>query len=411
MNDCTNNELAITGIGITSSVGQGKKAFLHALMEGRHAFGVMQRPGRQRETAFLGAEIASFDYPSTASQADLRNVSLSAQAALVTVYEAWDDAGLGAVDPSRIGLVVGGCNVQQRELVRTYERYGDRLHFLRPTYGLCFMDTDICGLCTEHFGIKGTAYTVGGASASGHLAILQAAQAIQTGQIDVAIAVGALMDLSYWECQGLRSLGAMGSDRFSDQPAMASRPFDRDRDGFIFGESCGALVIERLVTINRSRVRPYGILSGWATVMDGNRLPDPSFEGEVKVISNALEHAHLKALDIDYVNPHGTGSVIGDEIELNAILACRLYEAHINATKSITGHGLTAAGTVEVIATLLQMEAGRLHPSRNLDNPIRPQCKWVTQHPISHRIKHALNLSIGFGGLNTAICLSSITAA
>ncbi len=252
---------------------------------------------------------------------------------------------------------------------------------------------------------------MGGASASGHVAILQAIQAVRTGQVDICIALGALQDLSYWECQALRSLGAMGSDRYAAEPALACRPFDQHRDGFIYGESCGVVVIERSDSAIRRPVKPYALLSGGAMGMDGNRNPNPSYEGEVRAIQQTLKQANLPAHAIDYINPHGTGSVIGDEIEIKAIRECRLSHAYINATKSITGHGLSAAGTVEIIATLLQMQASRLHPTRNLENPIDASCHWVQHESVPHTIKYALNLSIGFGGLNTAICLQNCTTA
>ena len=402
------SDLLISGLGITSAIGQGKTAFGSALMEGRHAFDVMRRPGRQKGTSFLGAEIPTLAYPESLSKRMLRTASFSGQVTMTTLHEAWEDAKLDAIEPERIGLVIGGSNFQQRELIQTYETYANRIQFMRPTYGISFMDTDICGLCTEQFGIKGFAYTLGGASASGHVAIIQAMQAVQTGQVDICIAIGALMDLSYLECQGLRTLGAMGSDHFANEPAMACRPFDQHRDGFIYGESCGAVVIERAEFAMNRQVKPYAILSGWAMGMDGNRNPNPSYEGEVRVINKALEQAKLPAWEIDYINPHGTGSVIGDEIELRAIRDCQLSQAYINATKSITGHGLSAAGMVEVIATLLQMKESRLHPTRNLEDPIESSCNWVRGLSMPLEIKHALNLSFGFGGINTAICLEKI---
>ena len=394
--------LIISGLGVTSAVGQGKDAFAAALMEGRHAFSVMARPGRQRQTSFLGAEIASLQLPASIPPRAVRTASFSAQAALATLSEAWHDARLDAIDPARIGLFVGGTNLQQRELVQTHEAYGERLDFLRPSYGMAFLDTDVCGLCSEVFGIRGFAYTVGGASASGHVAVLQALQAVQSGAVDVCIAVGALMDLSYFECQGFRALGAMGSDRFAGDPARACRPFDEARDGFIFGECCGAVVVERA---GARDVDPYAVVSGWATVMDTNRNPDPSLDGEIAVIARALASAGWRAADVDYVNPHGSGSVIGDETELRALAACGLGHARINATKSIVGHGLSAAGTVEIAATLLQMKAARLHPTRNLERPIA-DAAWVRETAEPHAMRHALNLSLGFGGINTAICLS-----
>lgn len=413
------SDIVVSGVGITSSIGQGKTDFAAALMQGRHRFDAMRRPGRQcpppsgcdesvdeaQGAPFLGAEIPDLSIPESVSRSLLRTASFSAQVALATLHEAWNDAKLDDVDPERIGLVVGGSNFQQRELVQVHDAYRGRERFLRPTYGMSFMDSDLCGLCTEVFGIRGFAHTLGGASASGQVAVLEAIHAVQSGRVQACIAIGALMDLSYWECQGFRSLGAMGSDRHAQEPAAACRPFDRDRDGFIFGESCGIVVVERADSANRAGVQPYAHLAGWAMGMDGNRNPNPSLAGEVSVIKVALEHAGLSASEIDYVNPHGTGSMIGDVTELKAIRQSGLGRAYLNATKSILGHGLSAAGAVELIAILLQMEQGRLHPTMNLDNPIEPVLNWVRDRAVSHDIGNALNLSMGFGGVNTAICL------
>ena len=394
----------VTGIGIISAVGQGKAAFATTMLEGKTAFSIMQRPGRQRESAYIGAEIGEMSVVPRIAKHTLRAASLSAQVALVVLEEAWTEARLDGVDPSRIGLIVGGSNIQQRELVQVHEGYRERAVFLRPTYALSFMDSDLCGFCTAQFGIRGLAYTVGGASASGQLAVIQAAQAVLAGQVDVCVALGALMDVSHWECRGLRALGAMGSDRYADQPSLACRPFDRDHDGFIFGESCGALVIESLESSERRGLEPYAMLRGWGIAMDGNRNPDPSLEGEMQAIQNALAVSGWAPTAIDYVNPHGTGSIAGDETELKALRQCGVTSAYLNATKSLIGHGLSAAGTVEVIATLLQMQAGRLHPSCNLENPIDPAFNWVKNKSVDHSIEKALTLSMGFGGINTALC-------
>jgi malonyl-ACP decarboxylase len=139
--------------------------------------------------------------------------------------------------------------------------------------------------------------------------------------------------------------------------------------------------------------------------MDAKRGPEPSVDGEIAVIRGALSSARLDAQQIDYINPHGSGSMLGDEVEAEAIVACGLGGARIHATKSIIGHALSAAGTVEVIATLIQMRAGLLHPSRNLESPLRSDLNWVGSKPEAMQIETALNLSIGFGGVNTALCL------
>lgn len=426
MKSYNQSEVVVTGLGVTSAVGQGKSAFFSALIEGRHAFGVMKRDGRQipkphvqedlevkskaridqhNPSAFLGAEISSLVEPVGVNSKILRTSSWAGIVALATVDEAWREAQLDEVDSTRIGLIVGGSNIQQRDLVRVQEKYRGRLDFLPPTYSFTFMDSDLCGLITQSYGIQGFGFTLGGASASGQLAIIQAIEAVQSGRVDVCIALGALMDLSYWECQGFRSVGAMGSDRYFDRPESASRPFDQNRDGFIFGESCAAVVVERSDSIIRKAVKPYARILGWSTAMDGNRNPNPSLAGEVSVLQNALRHAAIPAGEIDYINPHGSGSIVGDEVELQAINQCKLQHAYINATKSIVGHGLTAAGAVELVATILQMRAARLHPTINLDNPIEPSMNWIRNKAISAEIKNAINLSFGFGGINTAVCL------
>jgi malonyl-ACP decarboxylase len=313
---------------------------------------------------------------------------------------------LGDVDPLRVGLIVGGSNVQQRELAAIHDTYAGREAFVPPHHALAFMDTDLCGLCTQQFGIKGLAYTVGGASASGQLAIVQAVQAVLSGQLDVAVALGAMTDLSHWECQALRTLGAMGSDRYAHAPELACRPFDRSHDGFIYGECCGAVVVERIASRPRDGVTPYARIAGFGVAMDANRHPDPSLQGEMRAIDAALHGAGMAAADIDYVNPHGTASVLGDETELGALREIGLRHAYLNATKSIVGHGLSAAGAVEVIATLVQMQVKRLHPTRNLDDPIDAAFNWVRHESVAHSIENALTLSMGFGGINTALCLT-----
>ncbi len=401
-------ELIVSGLGVTAAIGRGKQAFGAALFSGEHRFAVMQRPGRQQDTQFIGAEIEPLGQIDRLPENLLRSTSFTAQVALATLGEAWVDAELDGADGRKIGLVVGGSNLQQRELMLAQTRCAGQLQYLRPSYGVSVFDTDICGLCTSVFGIQGLAFTVGGASASGQLAVIEAAEAVRSGRVDVCIAMGALMDLSYWECQGFRAMGAMGSTRYAQAPDLACRPFDAERDGFIFGEGCAALVLERAGRRKPGRWRPYAKLSGWSMNMDANRNPDPSLAGEVAAIQGALAFAGLAPADIGYINPHGSGSLVGDVTELQALRQCNLRHAAINSTKSITGHGLTAAGAVEVVATLLQFEARALHPSRNLVNSIGDDFDWVLERRPVATLNHSLNLSYGFGGINTALCLSSL---
>ena len=402
------SNIIVTGLGVVSAIGTTKSAFIDALLGGHHNFGFLERPHRQRAneryaTRFIGAEIPELEVPKTISNNILKSCSLSTKAALACLNEAWQDAELVLVDPERVGLIVGGSNIQQRELIQTIEKYQNRCQFIPPSYAIKFMDSDVCGVCTEVFGIQGLAHTVGGASASGQLAIIQAIQAIRCNQVDVCIALGCMQDISYLECQAFRAIGAMGSDKYSTAPDLSCRPFDRDHDGFIFGESCGAVVLEREDFRTQSVPRNYATVNGWGIAIDANRNPNSSMEGEVRAIKRAMFCSNLRPRDIDYINPHGTGSAVGDEIELNALREIGLNNAYINTTKSVIGHGLSSAGTAEVIATLLQMQQSQLHPCLNLKNPLYEDFNWV-HSKADAVINQALCLSYGFGGINTALC-------
>lgn len=407
MHSALRSELVFSGMGIVSPIGLGTDAFGAALMRGDHRFGVMQRPGRQtQDSAFLGAELPELSLPDVPARV-LRSCSLSGKAALAALGEAWRTARLEAVAPDRIGLIIGGSNLQQRTLTLTHQKYADRTAFLRPTYAMTFLDSDLCGLCTDQYPIRGFAYTLGGASAAGQLAVIQAADAVASGRVDVAVAMGGLLDLSYWECAGFRAAGAMGSERFADTPSAACRPFDQQRDGFIYGENCAVLVVERAATCHQRGLHPKGLLTGTAVAMDGNRYPNPNAHGETRAIGEAMQAAALRPGDVDYINPHGTGSALGDQTEIQALRACGLEHAPLNATKSLTGHGLTSAGAVEIVATLVQIEASRLHPSRNLETPLDDTLNFVGATARTHKIRHALCLSYGFGGINTALCIQN----
>lgn len=399
-------EAVISGVGITSALGRGKAEFARSLFDARNVFGVMERKGRQRgPTVFIGAEIREPLAGGTLN-AMARGASFAGRVALATLEEAWRDAQLDDLPPERIGLIVGGSNLTQRDAINAAAEYADRPSFVRPSYAVAIWDTDLCGLCTAFFGIRGFVYSLGGASASGQLAVMQAADAVRSGKVDACVALGALTDLSYLECQALRNLGAMGTDLYADDPDRACRPFDRSRDGFIYGEACGAVVVEAAASAAARGIRPSASIRGYATVVAGNRQPQPDEACEIAVIRAALADARLSPGDVDYINPHGSGSILGDATELGAIAACGLSHARINATKSATGHGLSAAGAVEVIATVLQMERGELHPTRNLDDPEVACLNWIGAEPVRYDIRHALCLSYGFSGINTALCLT-----
>ncbi len=400
-----NPPLAVTGIGAACGAGFGKAALKGALFGSRNLFSYLERPGRQSgasEAPFIGIELPEAP-PTILPQRIDRTVGLSGRVAVSVLDEAWHEANLDGIDPKRIGLIVGGAGLNSREQAIAATSYSERPAFIPPRYGHVFLDTDVGAICTSAFPIRGFCRTVGAASASGLVATLQAMQAVRCGQVDVCIALGALQDLSLFDLQSMRAMGAMGSERYSAAPRKASRPMSQDHDGFIYGEACAALVIERLDT----KRQHYGILAGGAQSVDGNRGPEPNSEAQQKVAHTALQQAGLQAGDIDYVNGHATGTPLGDKTELETYKELGLNKAWINTTKSILGHGLSSAGAIELAAVFLQMREGQLHPCNNIDPALDPTLKWVGSAPQPHKIQNALKFSFGFGGINTALVLKA----
>lgn len=394
-------DIAITGLGTACGFGFGKQSLLNGLLEARNVFSVLSRPGRQDpdgKTAFVGVEMP--EPPDILQPRVARTAGLGARVAIAVLDEAWREAELDGVAPERIGLVVGGSNLFSREQMLAQQHYAHRLAFTPPRHGHVFIDSEICGICTSHFPIRGFANTVGAASASGAVAIMQAHQAVQSGCVDACIALGALQDVSYLDLAGFKALGALGPQQTGCQPDQTCRPFDAGHSGFVFGESCAALVVTR-------SEGGYGRLLGAAHVADGERGPEPCQKGQMRAIHEALSQARLAPGDIDFVSAHGTGTPKGDEVELASLRDMGLGHAWINAAKSILGHGLSSAGAIEVAALLLQMQAGMLHPTRNLERPLDEGMRWVRENAQPHRIRHALKLSFGFGGTDVALIMQA----
>ncbi len=387
----------VTGIGVATGFGYGKQALLDGLMSGRDIFTLLSRPGRANlsgQPPFIGIELA--DPPSVLPQRVARITGLTGQVGASVLHEAWHEAGLDDVDPERIGLIVGGSNLQGRAALEAHSAFAAGRRVVSPHLAYTMFDSDLCGLFTSLFPIRGLAQTVGAASASGAVAVLEAAEAVRSGRVDVCIAIGALQDVSAVELRAFQALGVLAEPEML--PGDACRPFDRQRRGFVFGEACAALVVSRTG-------EGYGRISG-AHRASGNRGPEPSLDGERRVIALALQGAGVAATRIDYVNAHGTGTPLGDETEVAAIMASGLGHAWVNASKSLIGHGIAAAGALELAATLLQMRAGRLHPTRNLADPMDGP-RFVRDEAVACEIRHALSLSFGFGGFDTAILVQA----
>lgn len=423
----------VTGLGVLTALGPDLAGFTAALRAGRSGIGFVDRPG---EPAALGADLSGFDFPAAlAALAALAPVAeagapdgrgaaareralgrarriahrapLSVQASVVVAVEAWARAGLfrAPVAPDRVSIVVAGNNLAGRygeEMARRFDRAPGTV---RPTYALQHQDSNHVGVVSEVLPIAGEGNTVGAASASGGVAIAQAARTLAADAADVCVVVGALSDLGATQRTSYLNLGAMAAGR-ADRPAPEqSRPFDAGRAGFVAGQGAACLVLESAESARRRQAEPLGALLGQAVRLDGNHSADPSRSGEAGVMAAALAAAELYPAEVDYVNTHGTGSPLGDDTEAAAL--AEVFDGHtgrvwVNATKALTGHCLSSAGVVEAVATLAQLREGFVHPNPHLDRPIAP-LRFAGPEAAAAQLEVALSNSFGFGGFNACL--------
>jgi malonyl-ACP decarboxylase len=411
------SHVVVTGIGVLTSIGAGRKAFADGLRSG--ACGIAFDPSDG-----LGiAARAPFDFEECLAALGLsqtihsralkagRRAPPSIQSSIISALEAWLHAfGADAHGPAhQANIIVAGNNIAPGYQHRMQARFASSPELIPASYALHFLDTDHVGTLSEVLQSRAEGFTVGGASASGNMAILQAWRQIRHGISGTCLVVGAMTDLSPLELQSFRNAGALGGKRYAGEPLLACRPFDLDREGFIYGQGSACLVLESADSAKARGAEILGHIAGAAACLDANRQSNPSVEGEARAMRLALEQAGMPPESVDYVNAHGTSSVAGDEAEVKAlkeIFSSRIGEVRINATKGLTGHCLHAAGVVEAAATLLQMNLGFIHPNRNLDRAVDPVCGFAGAVAQDAEISVALSNSFGFGGINTSLIIT-----
>lgn len=413
------DDVLVTGVGVLTSTGRGIEAFSNALRHGRigitnSAEDELGVAGRMQGFNFE-VSLSGLSLPESIKTRALRagrRAPLSAQASLITALEAWHQA-FGDVEvypPEKINLLVAGNNINQAYQRGVMMKFQEDPEYVPASYALHFMDIDQIGLLSEVLGIRGEGFTVGGGSASGNMGILQAYRQIKYGLCQACVVVGAMADLSPVELRAFQHAGALGGKRFAAQPEKACRPFDADRDGFIYGQGSACMILESSNHAQERGVPIWGQIGGGAACLDGNRSSNPSAAGEVRVMKQALEEAGHAVEEVQYVNAHATSSLLGDEVEVKAIkevFGSHLEKVSINATKGLIGHCLYAAGVIEAVATLIQMKHGFLHPNVNLENPIDNECRFIGLTAEAKRTELALNNSYAFGGINTSIVIKS----
>jgi 3-oxoacyl-[acyl-carrier-protein] synthase II len=409
--------VVITGVGAVTPIGIGKEAFWDSLKNGRSGVGRLTFFDTTDYPCKIDAEVKAFQAENYIDKKNIRRMDRFTQFAYAAADMAVRDAGLDTakVDPDRVGVIVGsgigGLSTIEEEHIVLRDRGARRVSpFLIPR----LISNIAPGEIAIRWGFTGPNYAVSSACATSNHAIGDSLRMLRYGDADVIIAGGSEAAITPLGFAGFCSARTLSTR--NDAPEKASRPFDKDRDGFVMGEGAGIVVLETLEHAKARGAKIYAELSGYGATDDAYHITAPNPEGTsaIKAMQRALADAELKPEQIQYVNAHGTSTVLNDKTETKALKA--VFGAHakklaISSTKSMTGHLLGAAGVVELIATILCMQNKLAHPTINYETP-DPECDldFVPNKARPMDIEFALSNSLGFGGHNAVLVVKKYAA-
>jgi 3-oxoacyl-[acyl-carrier-protein] synthase II len=412
MRTVTLRRVVVTGIGAVSNLGTSAPATWAAMKEGRSGISPLRTfPQNEDWTVRFAGEIHDFDPSSVVDGREQKRIDRVALLAMVASAEAARDSGYdfrNAVDPYRQGTIIGsgiGGVLTMEEGHTKLLQTGPRR--VSPFVVPRLMVNAAPGNVSIQFNLKGPSTAVASACASSGHAIGIAMQTIQRGDCDVMLAGGAEAAITPLTLSAFASMKALSTR--NDDPQRASRPFDRDRDGFVLSEGSAVLVIEELEHARARGARIYAELVGYGATGDAHHIaaPDEQGSGAFKAMEFALRDAELSADSVGYINAHGTSTPQGDRAEVTAVK--RLFGAHahrlsMSSTKSMTGHALGAAGGIESIAAIMAIYEGVLAPTINLDNPDEGfDLDFVPNTARERKVDVSLNNTFGFGGHNVSL--------
>lgn len=402
--------IVITGIGIVSPIGIGIDAYAQALKNGVSGANRITTFDVSQFTTQIGANVKGFVPENYLDRKKARRMAQFTQFGAVAAKMAVADSGLeiAQCDRSRIGVItgtgMGGLDVIEQEERVLLEKGARRVSpFLIPM----IITNMLPGEIAIEIGVTGPNYSVSSACASANHAIGDAMRLLRYGDADVMITGGAEAAITPLGLAGFCSLKALSTR--NDAPEKASRPYDLNRDGFLMGEGGGIIVIETLEHALKRGAKIYAELLGYGASDDAYHMtaPHPEAEAAVQAMRSAIADAGIPTGEVDYINGHGTSTGLNDKTETLAVKKVfgeRAYKIPMSSTKSMTGHLLGAAGAAELIATVLCMRDGFIHPTINYETP-DPECDldYVPNTARIQQINCALSNSLGFGGHNAVI--------
>lgn len=407
--------VVITGMSVVSPIGIGMKSFEEALFEGKNGIGKITLFDASSYRSQIAGEIRDFNPGDCLPPKQIRRMDRFTQMGMVAAEEAIKEAAISPKeeDLNKIGILVGsgvgGLKTIEKEQTILLEKGPQKVSpFLIP---MLITDT-ISAQIAIKYGFSGPNFSISSACASGNHCIGEAFKIIQRGDAEVMIAGGAEAAITPLGLAGFCSMRALSIR--NNEPAKASRPFDRERDGFVIGEGAGVVVLEKWERAKKRKVPIWGEIIGFGMSEDAYHITQPIGDGRglKEAMQRSLRDAKIPVEKVDYINAHGTSTPLNDKIETQAIKSVfgkNAYRIPVSSTKSMTGHLLGATGGVEMVACLLALKKGIIPPTINYEKS-DPDCDldYVPNQSREVKVKIVMSNSMGFGGHNAVLLLKKI---
>lgn len=411
--------VVVTGIGTINPIANNAQAYIHAMKNGLSGAAELTLVNPDDFKTKFACEVKGFNAEDHMDRKTARKMDRFCQFAMVSADEAYENAGLGdaKLNPDRCGVIwgsgIGGMNTYEEEFRSYVERGGGTPRFSPFMVPKLIIDI-AAGHISMKYDFRGVNFATVSACASSSHAILSAVDQIKLNRADVIIAGGSEAGINIMGIGGFSNMKALSTR--NDDPATASRPFDKNRDGFVLGEGGGALIIE---SYDHAKARGANILAeiaGGASTADAYHLtaPHPEGRGASTVMKLALQDANMNEEDVDYINVHGTSTPLGDKAEVLAIqqvFGDAAYNMNISSTKSMTGHLLGGAGAIEAIAGIVALTDGFVPPTINHfeDDPeLDSRLNFTFNSPQERDLRSFVSNTFGFGGHNTSLIMKKI---
>lgn len=406
--------VVVTGMGVITPIGLNVEEFFDAVKEGKHGFGPITKFDSTDYKCHVAAEVKRFDAKEYMDFKAAKRMEPFCQYAVAAAKEALLDSGIDMEqeDPYRVGCAVGSGIGSLQAMEREYDKLTGRgPSRVNPLFVPLMISNMAAGNVAIQFGLKGKSINVVTACATGTNSIGEAFRSIQYGEADVMVAGGTEGSITPIGVAGFCALTALSS---VDDPDRCSLPFDKNRSGFVMGEGAGIVVLEELEHARKRGAHIYAEVLGYGCTNDAYHITSPAEDGAgaAKAMLFAIKDGGILAEDLTYINAHGTATHHNDLFETRAIQKAfgdHAGKIHINSTKSMVGHLLGAAGAVEFVTCVKEMEAGFIHRTVGYETPDEEMDLDYCKEPYEEEIPYALSNSLGFGGHNASILIGKYT--